>query len=207
MAAASRTVGGVREGGTVFDLDAFVVDCKAAAAETEPRTAIVEVLRRTMADASAVADALDPQEGGLTIVHADEDVTVLHVVWAPDMVVPPHDHLMWAAIGVYTGAEDNTFYRRVPEDRRHLEQTAGKRLVVGDAVVMGADAIHGVHNPHHQLTGALHVYGGDFVSKARSAWESPSPDGPLEERPYDTVGTQQIFAEANARWKAETGRA
>ena len=35
-----------------------------------------------------------------------------HVVWAPGMRIRPHDHLMWAAIGLYAGQEDNTFYRR-----------------------------------------------------------------------------------------------
>jgi len=186
----------------MFDLEDFVVDCREAAVETEPRTAIVELLRRTMADASDVAEALDPQEGGLSVVHADDVVTVLHVVWAPGMVVPPHDHKMWAAIGVYAGGEDNTFYKRTAEDRTRIEQAGGKQLRVGDAVVMGADAIHGVVNPHHHLTGAIHVYGGDFVNEPRSAWEA----GPDEERPYDTRATQRLFAEANARWKAETGR-
>jgi predicted metal-dependent enzyme (double-stranded beta helix superfamily) len=29
----------------------------------------------------------------------------------PGMTLGPHDHCMWAAIGVYTGGEDNTFFR------------------------------------------------------------------------------------------------
>ena len=42
----------------------------------------------------------------------DDELTVLHVVWAPRMTIYPHDHRMWAAIGIYAGQEDNSFFRR-----------------------------------------------------------------------------------------------
>jgi predicted metal-dependent enzyme (double-stranded beta helix superfamily) len=32
-----------------------------------------------------------------------------NVVWAPKMTIMPHNHCMWAVIGVYTGREDNIF--------------------------------------------------------------------------------------------------
>ena len=66
-----------------------------------------------------VADTMQPSEAGITVLHQADDLTVLHVVWAPKMAIYPHDHRMWAAIGIYAGAEDNAFYRRTgPATRR-----------------------------------------------------------------------------------------
>ena len=42
------------------------------------------------------------------------DLTILNVIWAPHMTIMPHNHQMWAVIGIYTGREDNIFWRRVP---------------------------------------------------------------------------------------------
>ena len=45
---------------------------------------------------------------------------------------------------------------------------------VGDTIVLGDDVIHSVANPVPKLTGAIHVYGGDFVNQPRSQW-GPGP--------------------------------
>jgi predicted metal-dependent enzyme (double-stranded beta helix superfamily) len=64
-------------------------------------------------------------------------------------------------------------------------------------LVLGRDAIHAVTNPLAGLTGAIHVYGGDFVNEPRSQWGP----GPIEERPYDIDETRVQFSEANRRWR------
>ena len=46
------------------------------------------------------------------------------------------------------------------------------------------DAIHSVVNPIPRLTGAIHVYGGDFFAVPRSEWDSQT----LRERPFDIEG-------------------
>jgi predicted metal-dependent enzyme (double-stranded beta helix superfamily) len=104
---------------------------------------------------------------------------------------------MWAVIGIYEGQEDNTFFRRSGPDRRSLTESGGKELATGDVLVLGDDAIHAVANPKSHLTGAVHVYGGDFVNEPRSQWGP----GPVEERPYDFDVALQEFAEANERWR------
>src|SRR5215217_7137155 len=139
--------------GTVFDLDAFLSECSTAVSEAEPRQAIREVLDRAVATPTDVGDALQPKEGGLTFLHHDDDLTVLHIVWAPGMRLYPHDHRMWAAIGIYQGREDNAFYRRSGPDRRGLTESGGKQLVTGDVVLLGDDTIHAVANPGRGLTG------------------------------------------------------
>lgn len=178
----------------MFDLDELIADLRRARAEDEPRRAIREVLDRALARPGEVADALDPTESGLTLLHHADDLTVLHVVWAPSMSIYPHDHRMWAAIGIYAGREDNAFYRREAPGARTLTESGGTRLDTGDTVVLGDDAIHSVTNPLRTLTGAIHVYGGDFVNQPRSRWGP----GPREERPYDMEDSMRQFAEANA---------
>jgi len=185
----------------VFDVDALIGACQEALAETEPRKAIREVLLKTLSRPTEVGDALRPQEGGLGLLYNAPDLTVLHVVWAPKMRLYPHDHRMWAAIGIYAGQEDNTFYRRADPTNATITESGGKELTTGDVIMLGDDAIHAVANPRLGLTGAIHVYGGDFVNQPRSQWGP----GPLEERPYDMEEVRQQFAEANRAWlTAET---
>ena len=185
----------------MWDLDDFVGACQQARLETEPRRAIREVLDRALSTPEAVAAALDPKEAGFTLLHHEDTLTVLHVVWAPGMDIYPHDHRMWAAIGIYAGAEDNAFFRRSGPGERTLVESGGKELRTGDTVVLGDDTIHGVTNPTTRLTGAIHVYGGDFVNQPRSQWGP----GPREERPYDIDDARRQFAQANEAWRAGTG--
>jgi predicted metal-dependent enzyme (double-stranded beta helix superfamily) len=182
----------------MFDLDDFIERCKEARAETEPRRAIREVLERAMSAPGEVADALNPSLGGLELLYNTDELTVLHVVWAPKMNLYPHDHRMWAAIGIYAGQEDNAFYRRAGSDALTLTPSGGKHLTTGDTVVLGDDTIHSVTNPRDSLTGAIHVYGGDFVRQPRSQWGP----GPQEERPYDIEDARRQFALANEAWLA-----
>jgi hypothetical protein len=60
--------------------------------------------------------------------------------------------------------------------------------------------IHAVVNPLTQLTGAIHVYGGDFFAVSRSEFD---PDT-LEERPYDVEKTKRLFEEANERLRSDS---
>jgi predicted metal-dependent enzyme (double-stranded beta helix superfamily) len=184
----------------VFDVDDFLTDCISANNETEPRRAIRDTLMRALARPDDVATALRPTEGGITLLHHAPDLTVIHIVWAPGMDLYPHDHRMWAAIGIYAGQEDNTFYRRRGPGRHSLEESGGKQLTVGDVQLLGDDTIHAVANPTRRLTGAIHVYGGDFVNQPRSQWGP----GPREERPHNMDDLNRQFAEANRAWTATT---
>ena len=178
----------------MFDIDDFIVECRAAVTESEPRIAVKAVLAEAMSRPSEVAAAMQPEQAGITVLYGAPDLTVLHVVWAPRMDIFAHDHRMWAAIGIYAGQEDNTFWRRTGDERRTITESGGKELVAGDAVLLGDDTVHSVVNPKDHLTGAIHLYGGDFVRQPRSQWGP----GVLEERPYDIDATRRRFAEANS---------
>jgi predicted metal-dependent enzyme (double-stranded beta helix superfamily) len=180
----------------MFDLDEFLDRCQTAGREGEPRLAVRDVVQRAIAAPAAMSDELQPAHAGITLLHHADDLTVLHVVWAPGMSIYPHDHRMWAVIGIYEGQEDNAFYRRSAPGAPTLTESGGKQLHTGDVAVLGDDTIHGVTNPLDRLTAAIHVYGGDFVNQPRSRW------GPGEriERPYDLTESQAQFAAANEAW-------
>jgi predicted metal-dependent enzyme (double-stranded beta helix superfamily) len=182
----------------MFDIEAFVRDCDDALRERDPRRAVLEVLGRTLERRAPVTEALGKQSAGIELLHSSADLTVLNVIWAPEMSIYPHDHRMWAVIGIYGGAEDNTLYRRGPE---RLQPAGGRQLRDGDVLALGPEAIHSVTNPQRRFTGAIHVYGGDFVNKPRSQWD---PDS-LTEQPYNLEQVQQQFAAANAEWAQQLG--
>src|SRR5262245_39809752 len=129
------------------------------------------------------------------MLHNAPDLTVINVVWPANFTLLPHDHRMWAAIGVYAGCEDNLFFRRSPDARDRIVERGQKMLETRDVVLLGDDTIHSVHNPSDRLTAAIHVYGGDFVREPRSQW------GPGErvERPFDLEFVMREFADADAR--------
>lgn len=174
----------------MFDVDEFTQDCRRALSENEQRRAIREVLTRAVSNAGEVAAALAPDYAGIKPLHRSDDLTILNVVWGPGMQLPPHDHRMWAAIGIYAGGEDNAFYRR---DGNTIVDSGGKQLREHDVLLLGDDAIHSVTNPLSSYTGAIHVYGGDFFAEPRSQWDLST----RQERPYDHDLVARLFEESN----------
>ena len=181
---------------TMFDTERFIEDCKCALAEDESHKAVREVLARAVTDSGDMLASLgEPTEAAIHRLYHGPDLTILNAVWAPQMTIMPHNHQMWAVIGIYTGGEDNIFWRR---NHRGIEAAGAQALREGDAVALGRDIIHSVSNPVEKLTGAIHVYGGDFFAASRSEWNPET----LSEKPYDVEKTMRLFAEANARYAA-----
>ncbi len=181
----------------MFDRDRFIEDCRAAVAEDPSHKAVREVLARAVSEPGAVLTALgEPTRGEVHTLHRSNALTILNVIWAPWMTVLPHNHNRWAIIGVYTGREDNIFWRRRPgaTDGR-IEAAGAKAMSERDAIPLGRDIIHSVTNPIPRLTGAIHVYEGDFFDTShRSQWDPES----LREDAYDMTRTLRIFEQANA---------
>jgi predicted metal-dependent enzyme (double-stranded beta helix superfamily) len=147
----------------------------------------------------------EPSRAEMQTLYRASDLTILNVIWAPWMTLLPHNHQMWAVIGIYTGREDNIFWRRVPGSQAGQVEAAGARaLREKDAEPLGRDIIHSVTNPIPRLTGAIHVYGGDFFGVPRSEWDAES----LHEQRCDGAKMARRFEEANAllgqRVKPET---
>jgi predicted metal-dependent enzyme (double-stranded beta helix superfamily) len=171
----------------MFDVDEFVSDCLQAVAENQPRLAVKDVLERAVHPSQQVAEALPATRGELVPLHVSDELTVLKVVWAPGMRFRPHNHLMWAAIGLYGGQEDNTFYRRSGEG---IVVSGGRELRTGDVALLGDDTIHAVENPRQTFTGAIHVYGGNITARpGRSEWDDDSG----QEIDYDFEHVRRYF--------------
>jgi len=181
----------------MFDLDQFIADCRAALAADRSHKFVREVVARAVSDPASVLKGLgEPQCAGLHKLHQSDDLTILNVVWAPMMTLVPHNHQMWAVIGIYTGREDNIFWRRIPGGQGGRVEAAGaKALCERDAEPLGHNIIHSVTNPIPRLTGAIHVYGGDFFKPGRrSEWDPET----LVEEPWDPERAVRRFEEANA---------
>ena len=163
----------------MFDVDAFIAECLAANSEATPQLAIKEILERAMAGPGEVASSLKAKPG-VELLFRATDLTILSVVvpaGAPRSL--PHDHRMWALVGIYGGQEDNHFFRR---SGRGLDGSGGRSLQVSDTLAMGAETIHTIENPLERSSlAALHVYGGDLMGATRSMWTVPDH----EEQPYD----------------------
>jgi predicted metal-dependent enzyme (double-stranded beta helix superfamily) len=179
----------------MFELEGFVVACRAAlAADAGGHRAVRALLTRTVGEPAQVMAGLgEPQRAGLTALHRAADLTILNVVWGPGMTIMPHDHRMWAAIGVYTGGEDNIFWRRLPGGT--VEAAGAQSLRARDCAVLGRDIVHSVTNPLGRLTGAIHIYGGDFFAAERSEWD---PETLCEGR-YDTEKARRLFEASDRR--------
>ena len=179
----------------MFDREQFIADCREAIASDPSHKAVREVVARAVSDSAAVLKGLGaPTKGGVHKIYHSNALTIVNVVWAPYMTILPHNHRMWAVIGVYSGREDNIFWRRVAHsDGSRVEAAGAKALSERDAEPLGRDIIHSVVNPIRRWTGAIHVYGGDFFAVSRSEWDPER----LVERPYDIVATRELFEESN----------
>jgi len=176
-----------------MDIDRFVADCIAANEETNAQAAVEEILARAVSKPDTVLAALgDPDKAGLNVLLASPRLTIFAATWTPQMNLMPHDHLMWANIGIYAGREDNIFWKRTAEG---IRASGADALFVRDTAMLPEDALHSVTNPLQRFTGGIHIYGGDFFDTTRSQWNPET----LEEEPSDGAKIREMFRRENER--------
>ena len=185
----------------MFQKERFVADCRAAVGEGQK--AVRELVLEAVADPSAViAELGEPAKAGVYPLYGGEDLTVINFVWAPCMTLLPHNHNMFAVIGIYSGREDNVFWRRLGADAEgaQIEAAGAESMGAGQVATLGRDIIHSVANPITKLTSAIHVYGGDFFNppSPRSQWDHET----LVEQPWDMDHTREVFRQADVRYNA-----
>jgi predicted metal-dependent enzyme (double-stranded beta helix superfamily) len=180
----------------MFDKDSFIQDCVNAVADGQG--AVREVVADTISDSVRVMSELgEPKYAGITPIYKSHDLTIINFVWAPCMILMPHNHQMFSVVGIYSGREDNVFWRR---KETTIEAVGAKSLGVGDVATLGRDIIHSVLNPIGKMTCAIHVYGGDFFNpdEPRSEWDPET----LIERSWNIDKVKSLFREAEARFNA-----
>lgn len=187
----------------MFCKERFVDDCKAAVGDGQ--RAIRELVLAAVSDPAGITrDLGEPTKAGVYPFHQADDLTIINFVWAPYMSLLPHNHRMFAVIGIYGGREDNIFWRSL--DRKsdpsapQLEAAGADSMGPGQVATMGRDIIHSVANPIGKLTSAIHVYGGNFFNspQPRSQWDHET----LTEAPWDMNHTREVFRQADVRYRA-----
>jgi predicted metal-dependent enzyme (double-stranded beta helix superfamily) len=117
----------------MFEAERFVADCRAAFAEDPTHKAVREVLASPVSNPAAVLKGLgEPKRAEIQKLFHSNALTIINVVWAPGMMVMPHNHRMWAVIGIYTGREDNVFWRRVKGTPNKIEAAGSSPVRVSD---------------------------------------------------------------------------
>lgn len=178
----------------MFNKDQFIQDCLDAL--NEGQEAIRELVAKAVSDGPAVMSELRaPDHAGLVPLYRSPKLTIINFAWAPCMSLMPHNHQMYSVVGIYSGREDNIFWRRAGTA---IEATGARSLGVGDVVALGRDTIHSVLNPIGKMTCAIHVYGGDFFEpiEPRSAWDHET----LIEQPWDVEKVKFLFQDAEERF-------
>jgi predicted metal-dependent enzyme (double-stranded beta helix superfamily) len=179
----------------MFTIDRFIENCGAAVAAADAEKAVRELVTEAVSEPEAVAAAFgEPEHAGVAVLHSAPGLTVINFTWAPWMCFKPHNHCMWSVVGIFSGREDNVFWRRTESS---IEAAGARSLGAGDVTLLGRDIIHSVVNPVGKMTRAIHVYGGDFFAppRPRSEWDHET----LVERAWDMEDTRRLFAEAEAR--------
>jgi len=181
----------------MFEVERFIEDCRTAMKDSESMKAVREVVTEAVSDPNGLIKTLgEPVRGTVNPLYRSDDLTIINLVWAPRMTIMPHNHNMAAVIGVYSGREDNIFWRRVKDDPDgHIEAAGADSIGSGKAVQLGHNIIHSVTNPTGLCTAAIHVYAGNFFEEHRSEWDPVD----LTETDYDVEKNLRLFEEANAR--------
>lgn len=184
----------------MFRKERFIETCKSLVGEGQK--AIREAVLEAVVDpAGIVAELGEPDRAGVYPLYQADDLTGINFVWAPYMTLLPHNHNMFAVIGIYGGREDNIFWRRLDDpDGPALEAAGTDTFGAGQVATLGPEIIHSVANPIRKLTPALHVYGGNFFDppRPRSQWNHET----LIEEAWDMENTRKVFRQADARFKA-----
>src|SRR5262245_54792055 len=148
-----------KEIGLMLDLDSFKAECAAAASGGSGQQAIREIVTRAIEGPNAVIRSLgEPRRAEVKTLYRSGELTILNVIWGPRMTVMPHNHNMWAVIGIYTGREDNILWRRLPADPHgRIEAAGAKALSEREALPLGHDIIHRSEEHTSELQSLRHV--------------------------------------------------
>ncbi len=157
----------------MFEVSRFVESCRQATNTGDPAQTVHAIMTRIIPDTAAIEAALgrvelqDATSAQYRFLHQSPELTVMHVTMPGHLQSPPHNHLVWAVIGIYRGRENNVFYRR---EHDAIAETGRRNLAAPEVMTLAPDVIHGIANPLPVPSCALHVYGGSLANPLRSLW-------------------------------------
>lgn len=188
-----------------LDIDELVARCRAVRAAPDAAERIAALLREVVADPAAIAEAVRSRQAGQAapsmaeVFVNDDDLTIYHLAFPPNLFGVPHDHAGWAVIGVYSGAEGFNIYERGEGGLRQV----GRQVLRAPAVeVLPPDLIHDIDNPNDRPSGSIHVYANrHFDMPARRIWR----DGAAAAEPFSLEKSFAYGMELTNRRRRELG--
>src|SRR5262249_620510 len=86
----------------MFEKQRFIEDCRTALKEHDTHSAIRELVTAAVTTPREIIRALgETKRAGVETIYRANDLTILNLCWGPYMKFKPHDHRMWAVIGIY----------------------------------------------------------------------------------------------------------
>ena len=152
-----------------FSLDQFIESARSAATKARPVSAVKQLMVQTFTDPQSIAVAVGPFNEADKCLFEDDEVSVYWVRFAPNELVPPHNHRIPAFVGVYEGTEVNLLYRQTEDG--HLEQVKRRIMGPGETMSMGGDGIHAVYADGDAPSLGLHIYLGPLSSVSRQLFD------------------------------------
>ncbi|NBE96658.1 cysteine dioxygenase [Nonomuraea sp. KC401] len=108
------------------------------------------------------------------VLHAQEDFSIVAVVWRPGQFTAIHDHVSWCTFGILSGVEYETLYRDMGDHLVEIGRAANRPGEVSGFAPPGD--IHMVRNTSDEVGVSLHVYGADVSrlgSSVRRVYDLP----------------------------------
>ncbi len=182
-----------------MDVRELIDACRDAAGGDEPTRDVSELVGAFLHQPSLPSLLGDADRSTYEALYRGQDILVLHGVVPPTPApVAPHDHRMWAVIGVYQGLEHNELFVRA--DGGGLDTVDRFTIGAGQVRTLDPSTIHSVQARGDRYLGAIHVYGGDLFGTPRSRWIDDV------EQPMDESALPAFFDRLR-RHETELGRA
>ncbi|MEU8250835.1 cysteine dioxygenase family protein [Nonomuraea sp. NPDC048916] len=108
------------------------------------------------------------------VLHAQDDFSIVAVVWRPGQGTVIHDHVSWCAFGVLSGIEHETLYRDLGDHLTEIGRADNRPGEVSGFAPPGD--IHAVRNTSDEVGVSVHVYGADVSrlgSSVRRVYDLP----------------------------------
>ncbi len=169
----------------IYGVDAFVEDATRIMQSSTDRQRIVDDLRplleRLMRNPHLLEERLKRvRQGGLYSYHfyesPDGSLTINAPAFLKGRPTPVHDHLTWGVIGVYSGQQLTTRYKRV--DDTGEAGTTRLEVVENDVLGPGAiypllppDDLHRIETVSDEPGVSIHVLGADLRRQRRHVFE------------------------------------
>ncbi|MEM7091872.1 MAG: hypothetical protein AAF567_02620 [Actinomycetota bacterium] len=152
-----------------FDRDAFIAELRSAATADDAPARIKALVAEAVADPAAVHTAMEDLVDDDVILFEDDTVSIWRCRFPVGTSVPPHDHRMRATIGLYAGAERNSFFERDDHGAAVLAESVV--LTPGEVLQIDGDVIHAVTTEGSEPCCGIHVYLGKLTTVERSLFD------------------------------------